>query len=56
MPLRCWMQVHNGLYEKAAQKNIAEHTYAAYSLEEAKQLQEEHGGFIKTMWCGNLRV
>ena len=45
------MQVHNGLYEKAA-KNIADHTYAAYSLEEAKQLQEEHGGFIKTMWCG----
>ena len=47
-------QVHNGLYEKAA-KNIADHTYAAYSLEEAKQLQEEHGGFIKTMWCGNLQ-
>ena len=26
----------------------------SYSLEEAKQLQEEHGGFIKTMWCGEL--
>lgn len=46
--------VHDGLYAKAA-KNIADHTYAAYSLEEAKQLQEEHGGFIKTMWCGNLQ-
>ena len=26
----------------------------AHSLEEAKQLQAEHGGFIKTMWCGEL--
>ena len=31
-----------------------EHTYAAYSLEEAKELQEKNGGFIKTMWCGEL--
>ncbi|MDD6246795.1 MAG: proline--tRNA ligase, partial [Firmicutes bacterium] len=22
--------------------------------EEAKQLQQAHGGFIKTMWCGEL--
>ena len=27
---------------------------AAYSLEEAKAIQEEKGGFIKTMWCGDL--
>ena len=46
--------VHNGMYAKAA-KNIEEHTYAAYSLEEAKELQEKNGGFIKTMWCGNLQ-
>ena len=30
------------------------HIYEAHSLEEAKQLQAEHGGFIKTMWCGEL--
>ena len=24
------------------------------NLEEAKQLQEQNGGFIKTMWCGSL--
>ena len=30
---------------------MEEHTYVAHSLEEAKRLQEEHGGFIKTMWC-----
>ena len=26
----------------------------AFSLEEAKALQAQHGGFIKTMWCGEL--
>ena len=45
--------VHDALYAKAA-KNLEEHTYTASSLEEAKQLQEEKGGFIKTMWCGDL--
>ena len=42
-----------GMYEKAL-KNMQENTYEAHSLEEAKQLQAEHGGFIKTMWCGEL--
>ena len=45
--------VQKGLYEKA-KKNLDEHTYAAFSLEEAKELQEQKGGFIKTMWCGEL--
>ncbi len=45
--------VHDGMYEKAKQ-NLEEHTYEAHSLEEAKALQQEHGGFIKTMWCGEL--
>ena len=45
--------IHSGLYEKA-KKNLEEHTYAACSLEEAKALQEKNGGFIKTMWCGDL--
>ncbi len=43
--------VQKGLYEKA-KANLEEHTYAASSIEEAKALQEEKGGFIKTMWCG----
>lgn len=46
-------QVQQGLYEKA-KKNLDEHTYAACSLAEAKELQEKNGGFIKTMWCGEL--
>jgi len=46
--------VQKGLYDKA-KKNLDEHIYTAYSLEEAKKLQEENGGFIKTMWCGDLQ-
>ena len=45
--------VQQGMFEKA-KKNLEENIYEAHSLEEAKQLQAEHGGFIKTMWCGEL--
>ncbi len=45
--------VHDGLYAKA-KRNLDENTYAAYSLEEARKIQEEKGGFIKTMWCGDV--
>ena len=43
--------VHHGMYEKA-KKNLTEHTYDAETMEEAKRLQQENGGFIRTMWCG----
>ena len=46
-------QVQQGLFDKA-KKNLDEHIFAASSIEEAKKLQAEHGGFIKTMWCGGL--
>ncbi len=46
--------VYEGMYEKA-KKNLDEHIFAASSLEEAKALQEKNGGFIKTMWCGELQ-
>ena len=45
--------VHDGLFQKA-KKNLDEHTSCAHSLEEAKRIQEENGGFVKTMWCGDL--
>ncbi len=45
--------VHEGMFARA-KKNLDEHIFAANSLEEAKALQEEHGGYIKTMWCGDL--
>jgi prolyl-tRNA synthetase len=44
--------VHDGLFERA-KKNLEDHIYEAHSLEEAKALQEQNGGFIKTMWCGD---
>ena len=45
--------IHDGLYQRA-KKNLEEHIFEAHSLEEAKALQAQHGGFIKTMWCGEL--
>ena len=45
--------VHQGMYQRA-KKNLEEHIYEAHSLEEAKRIQEENGGFVKTMWCGEL--
>ena len=46
-------QVQQGLYDKA-KANLDSHTFPAFSLEEAKAIQAEKGGFIKTMWCGEL--
>ena len=46
--------VHDGMFKKA-KKNLDEHIFAASSIEEAKELQEKNGGFIKTMWCGELQ-
>ena len=45
--------VHEGMFARAKQ-NLDEHIYEAHSLEEAKELQEKNGGYIKTMWCGEL--
>ncbi|MEA4946328.1 MAG: proline--tRNA ligase [Oscillospiraceae bacterium] len=44
--------VQQGLFDKA-KANLDSHIFEAHSLEEAKKLQEEKGGFIKTMWCGD---
>ncbi len=45
--------VHDGMYAKA-KKNLEEHTYAAYSMDECKEILANGGGFIKTMWCGDV--
>ena len=45
-------QVQQGLFDKA-KKNLDGHVFSASSVEEAAELQREHGGFIKTMWCGD---
>ena len=46
--------VQQGLFDKA-KKNLDEHTFAAATVEEARELQERNGGFIKAMWCGDLQ-
>ena len=43
--------VQQGLYD-AAKINLEQHIFPAQSIEEARELQAKHGGFIKTMWCG----
>lgn len=46
--------VAKGMYDKA-KKNLEEHTYTADSLEKVKSIiDENNGGFVKTMWCGDL--
>ena len=45
--------VHQSMFDRA-KKNLDEHIFEAHSLEEAKELQEKNGGYIKTMWCGEL--
>ena len=44
--------VQKGLYDKA-KKNLTENTHAARDLDEAKEIIAR-GGFVKTMWCGEL--
>ena len=44
--------VQRQMFDKA-KKNLDEHIYQANTLEEAKELQQRNGGFIKTMWCGD---
>lgn len=46
--------VQQGLFDRA-KKNLDSNIFPAFSLEEAKAVQEEKGGFIKTMWCGDLQ-
>ena len=45
--------IHKMMYDKAL-KNMTDNTYEASTIEEADALQKEHGGFIKTKWCGEL--
>lgn len=45
--------VHEGMYQKAM-KNLTDHTYTASTLDEVKSIAQGEGGFIKTMWCGDL--
>ena len=45
--------IQAGLFAKA-KKNLDEHTFTASSPEEVKEIVDTKGGFVKTMWCGDL--
>ncbi|MBE6949057.1 MAG: proline--tRNA ligase [Ruminococcaceae bacterium] len=45
--------IQTGLFNKAL-ANRENNTWAATSMEEAKEIIDTKGGFIKTMWCGDL--
>ncbi len=45
--------IHQGLYDKA-KKNLTDNTRPAQTIDEAKVIIAENGGFIKSMWCGSL--
>ena len=46
-------EIHTALYNRAL-KNREEHTYTATTFEEMKEIAATKGGFVKTMWCGDL--
>ena len=45
--------LHDALYQKALE-NRENRTWAATTMEEAKEIADRDNGFIKTRWCGDL--
>ena len=45
--------IQESLYNKA-KENLTKNTRNAKTVDEAKEIMKEHGGFINTMWCGSL--
>jgi len=46
-------EIQTNLYTRA-KENLTTNTRSAATLDEVKAIQNEHGGFINTMWCGSL--
>ena len=45
--------VQKALFDRA-HKNLTDNTRSAATYDEAKKIIDEHGGFVKTMWCGDV--
>jgi len=45
-------EIQKNLYDRA-KENLIQNTRSAASLDDLKAILKEHGGFVKTMWCGN---
>ena len=46
-------EVHDSLYARA-KKNLEDNTFPVDTMEEAKRVIAEQGGFLKTKWCESL--
>ena len=44
--------IQKNLYDRA-KENLIQNTRSAANLSDMKAILKEHGGFVKTMWCGN---
>ena len=45
--------VHDGLLEKG-KKRREQMTFDAHNMEEMKEIADNHPGFVRAMWCGDL--
>ena len=45
-------EIQNNLY-KRAKDNLNKKTYECNSLDEVKDIMENHPGFVNAYWCGN---
>ena len=45
--------VHDGLLEKG-KKRREQMTFDAHNMEEMKDIADNHPGFVRAMWCGDL--
>ena len=44
--------IHHDMFNRALERNKKK-TYVCYSLDEVKEIMENHPGFVKAMWCGD---
>ena len=42
------------MFEEAKQ-NLENNTFTAYTIEELKDIIQTKGGFVKAMWCGDVK-
>ena len=46
-------EIQTNLYNKALERRDSM-TYEAHNLDEMKEIMDNHPGFVKAMWCGNV--
>ena len=45
-------EIHEAMFQRA-QENLTQHSYPAQTLDQCREILNNGGGFIKTMWCGD---